>query len=183
MGCFPSKVDTNTENLSKNNANGHVKTNVDDVKSNKGALILYASESGTSEGFARDMVKKLPISTRLVCMNQISSNEVLKEEKIFVIASTYGEGEPPSNGQNLYSDLISCKEKGLKFNNLTYSVLALGSSKHVDLCNFGRNFDKLLYEMGGDRIEDVQLADKMADIRQIDVYKDWFKRMKNWVKV
>ncbi|CAD5113795.1 DgyrCDS2962 [Dimorphilus gyrociliatus] len=184
MGCVPSTIDNDTKKTNESVADGNIITNIEPIiKSNKGALVLYASESGTSEGFARDMAKKLPISTRLICMNQTSSKELLKEERIFVIASTYGEGEAPSNGQNLYFDLLECRENGCKFDNLTFSVLALGSSKHVDLCNFGRNFDKLLHELGGSRIEEVQLADKMADLRQMDVYKAWFKRMKKWVKM
>lgn len=45
--------------------------------------------------------------------------------------------------------------------NVCYAVFALGSSAYPKYCNFGKTVDKLLYDLGGDRILDMENGDEM----------------------
>ncbi|CAG9783566.1 unnamed protein product [Diatraea saccharalis] len=55
--------------------------------------------------------------------------------------------------------------------NVRFAVFALGSSAYPNFCNFGKYVDKLLGELGGERIHDVATGDEMCG--QDQAFRKW----------
>src|SRR5688572_15459754 len=71
-----------------------------EYKENK-ALILYATESGTAENFAKITGQRLSqlfanIKVKTVAMDEYQSSDLHKEQLLIFIVSTFGNGDPPS---------------------------------------------------------------------------------------
>lgn len=55
--------------------------------------------------------------------------------------------------------------------NVRFAVFALGSSAYPNFCNFGKYVDKLLVDLGGERIHDLATGDEMCG--QDQAFRKW----------
>ncbi|GFV30175.1 nitric oxide synthase, inducible [Trichonephila clavipes] len=135
--------------------------------------ILYASETGKSETFAKKLGNVLHASfnTKVMCMDDYETNSLTSEDFIIVVASTFGSGEPPDNGQSFWKALKELKEKKESLQNLRYAVFALGSSSYPFFCNFGKNVDNILSDLGAKRITKIELGDELGG--QEHTFNEW----------
>src|SRR3954454_14805135 len=72
--------------------------------------ILYATESGNSEKLAGDVAKaarKMGLKPNLVDMADVDMAKLATARRVVVIASTWGEGEPPGRAANGYAELMN----------------------------------------------------------------------------
>src|SRR5437667_7793837 len=72
--------------------------------------ILYATESGNAEKLAGDLAKvarKSGLKPTLLDMADLELAALPATRRLVVIASTWGEGEPPSRAAHGYADLMS----------------------------------------------------------------------------
>ena len=91
-----------------------------------------------------------------------------KREKaiVLIIASTTGDGEPPSHAHEFKASLEKSLDHGNieVFKGLKFSVLALGSSNYENsFCSFGKFIDHSLEQLGGSRIASLALADDQKE--------------------
>ncbi|MEG9435115.1 sulfite reductase subunit alpha [Edaphobacter sp. HDX4] len=117
--------------------------------------VLYASQSGTAEGIARKLVKELKSKGHVASLNSLEGYTpaaLLAERYAIIVASTYGEGEPPESARPFYDQL--CLQHFPCAENLSYAVLALGDSNYEHFCKFGIDLDKKLASLAGTRICD-----------------------------
>ncbi len=117
--------------------------------------VLYASQSGTAETLARKLVKELKARGHVVSLASLEgyAPATLAEERYAIlIASTYGEGDPPDAVQPFFQQL--CLEHFPRYQDLSYSVLALGDSSYEYFCKFGIDLDNKLAALGATRICD-----------------------------
>lgn len=65
------------------------------------ATILYATETGKSEKFARTLneIFLYGFDSKVVCMEDYDMDNLLREECVLVVTSTFGNGEAPDNGR------------------------------------------------------------------------------------
>lgn len=126
--------------------------------------ILYASQTGNSEGLAKKLFKTLSKGNFAPILTSAADYEIahLPEEKnLLVIASTYGDGEPPDSAASFYNSLMS--EEAPLLPGVSFSVLALGDSGYPDFCKCGIDIDTRLAALGAQRIADRRDCDVDTD--------------------
>ncbi|MFD3257378.1 assimilatory sulfite reductase (NADPH) flavoprotein subunit [Paenibacillus lentus] len=119
----------------------------------KEVTVLYGSQTGNSHSLATKLSKKLEeqsFQVALTSMSDFKPNGLKKIENLFIVVSTHGEGEPPDSAIPFYEYLHS--KRAPKLEGLRYSVLALGDTSYEFFCQTGKDFDKRLEELGGERI-------------------------------
>jgi sulfite reductase (NADPH) flavoprotein alpha-component len=130
----------------------------------KDVAVVYASQTGTSERLAKKIAKELKAkghTARVVNMDGYAATALAKEETALILASTYGEGDPPEGAQGFYAQL--CDESAPRMETLTYSVLALGDSHYEHFCKFGTDIDERLAALGAKALHPMVTCDVEVD--------------------
>ena len=117
--------------------------------------IVYASESGNCEKLANNFAKaarKNGLKPSLVDMADLDVSTLASVKKLFFIAATWGEGEPPARAVRSYADLIG--DAAPRLDGVEFGVLALGDTAYVEFCAVGKKIDERLAALGAKRVID-----------------------------
>lgn len=115
--------------------------------------ILWASQTGNAESAAlrcAQRLKKAGHPVKLASMDEYPAAELTGERFVLFIASTFGDGEPPDNGESFFRALKG--ENAPSLPDLQYAVLAFGDSSFARFCGFGQFLDDRLAQLGGRRL-------------------------------
>ena len=115
--------------------------------------ILFASETGTAEGFAHSLYKeateKLHLKAKIFNVSEINSVETFNENSLIVIiASTWGDGEPTDDCVD-FNKMLKKKKFWGGFTNAQYlnvAIFGLGNSNYTFFNAQGKFFNKILVE-------------------------------------
>ncbi|WP_112662369.1 diflavin oxidoreductase [Microvirga flavescens] len=114
--------------------------------------IVFASESGNAEQLAQDAAKlarKSGFKPKIIDFADLDVAALAKEQRLIVIAATWGEGEPPSRAARSYAALLA--PSAPRLDGVTYGVLALGDTAYAEFCAIGKAIDTRLEELGAKR--------------------------------
>ncbi|XP_057298055.1 nitric oxide synthase, inducible-like isoform X1 [Hydractinia symbiolongicarpus] len=139
--------------------------------------ILYATETGKSEEYAT-MLNELflhAFDSKMLCMDNYNFVDLENEQCLFIIASTFGNGEAPDNGKAFEEKLKKLVAGGKithdKLTNVNYSVFALGSRAYPYFCAFGKDLSKHIKVLGGEEIFPTGEGDELNG--QEESFKEW----------
>lgn len=142
--------------------NGHSllkqQSNHADIAVNK-MTILYGTETGNAKKLGNSFAasaKKKGISVKLTGLDQYRLTDLSKEEYLFVVISTQGEGEPPVAAKKFYDHI---HQDNLSLSNLKYAVLGLGDTSYPLFCKAAEDVDVRLTKLGAQPILALQKCD------------------------
>ena len=141
-------------------------------------LIAYASQSGTAKSIALTMAKSSTMHCETRAFSQLTPQCLLGYEQLFIVASTYGDGQAPEKSLAFSNALASCQEQ---FNSLNYAVLALGDSAYPKFCAFGHKIANLLNDKGAIPIFPVEEIDR-GNSAQVSTWWQKICAELNWQK-
>ena len=133
-------------------------------------LILYASETGTAEGFARKAARQLQrFHPKVMALDEYSTETLATEKLLLIVTSTFGNGEMPSNGKH-FLQWVKQQPKG-SLEGLNYSVLGIGSTVYEHFCAAGIAIDRALAKVGANCVALLHKGDEIKG--QADTFKQW----------
>lgn len=126
--------------------------------------ILYGSQTGNAKGVANQLkaaAEAKGLAVKLVNMADYKPAQLKKEKFIAVAVSTYGEGEPPEDAENLHAFLAS--KKAPKLDGVKVAVIGLGDSSYEFFCQTAIDFEERFKALGAETV--VARADLDVDYK------------------
>ena len=140
--------------------------------SDNSLLLIFGTETGNAEELAEDaanMAKGFDLEATVMDMEDIEPDDISTSKRLIVVCSTWGEGEQPVNAQDLY-DAVEETEEG-SMEGVNFAVLALGDTAFEFFCESGKEWDTILEEKGGNRVNDRIDCDTDYD----DYAEEWLE--------
>ncbi|KAH8412332.1 hypothetical protein KR009_001346 [Drosophila setifemur] len=109
------------------------------------ATVLYATETGKSEQYAKQLCELLghAFNAQIYCMSDYDISSIEHEALLIVVASTFGNGDPPENGELFSQELYAMRVQESGEHGLQDSSIAVTSSKSFMKASSRQEFMKL----------------------------------------
>lgn len=136
--------------------------------------ILVGTMTGTAELCAEEMCDALAaagLDAEMHMMDDLDAGMLDPAGAYIICTSTYGHGDVPDNAKRLYASL---RERRPALGGLRYGVFALGDITHGEtFCHGGLNFDRILGELGAERVGDILKHDATSGDLPEDKAGEW----------
>jgi sulfite reductase (NADPH) flavoprotein alpha-component len=123
------------------------------VAPTRALTILYGTETGNSAALARAaaaQAKGLGLEAVVADMGEYKLRRLKEEQDVLIVASTYGEGDPPQPATAFFEFVEGRKAPALA--GVRFAVLALGDSTYEKFCEAGKRLDRRFEELGATRL-------------------------------
>ena len=137
-------------------------------------LIIFGTETGNAEALADDaknFAKEFGLEGMVMDMEDLSVEDLANSKRLLICCSTWGEGDQPTNAEELYEAVCEADEGSME--GVHFAVLALGDTDYEFFCESGKEWDVLIEQKGGTRINDRIDCD--VDYEDDDECENWIK--------
>ena len=136
-------------------------------------MVMFGTETGNAEELAETavgMASSFDLAGKILDMEDVTVDMLQECKRLIVVCSTWGDGEQPVNAQDLYDSTMEMTDGSLS--DLKFAVLALGDTAFDLFCESGKEWDTVLENKGGTRINERIDCDTDYD----DYAEDWFEK-------
>ena len=137
-------------------------------------LVAHGSQTGQAEQLAWRTAESLHLAgrgVRVCALNEVDAVALTQLDELYVITSTYGEGDPPDSAA-LFADHLD-ESDAPRLTRLKHAVLALGDHEYENFCGFGRRVDAWLSQQGATPLFDRIEVDQMDEA----AVRAWFEKL------
>lgn len=137
-------------------------------------LVAHGSQTGQAEQLAWRTAESLHLAgrgVRVCALNEVDAAALAQVSELYVITSTYGEGDPPDSAA-LFADHLDAPDAP-RLSGLKHAVLALGDREYEHFCGFGRRVDDWLAQQGATSLFDRIEVNQMDDV----AIRAWFEHL------
>ncbi|WP_017259354.1 PepSY domain-containing protein [Pedobacter arcticus] len=137
-------------------------------------VLLVGSENGSTFRFANAIHEQLNAQGKVSYLAQLNHYQVFpKAQHLLVFASTYGLGDPPSNG----SKLLQLIDKYPQRHKMGFSVIGFGSHAYPDFCEFAKQIqEKLSVQEWAVAITELFTVDDKSALQFTTWVKAWSQK-------
>ena len=118
-------------------------------------VIAHASQTGTAESLAWQSAASLQaagLRVRVLPLASLDSAALASIDRLLVVASTFGEGEPPDALRGFARRMLGAPAA---LPRLRFGLLALGDRSYAHFCGFGRQLEHWLRQAGATPLFDT----------------------------
>lgn len=130
---------------------------------NKEVLVLFGSQTGTAELFAKTLTRegaKLGVPIKMCDVESYENFNLEYERLVILICATYGEGEPTDTMKDFHDWMMDeCRSVGEELANVKYTVFGLGDRQYKYFCEEAIVMDRRFDELGAKRIFGLSCGD------------------------
>ena len=137
-------------------------------------VLLVGTENGSTLRFANAIHEQLNAQGKVSYLGQLNQYQVFPKAKhLVVLTSTYGLGDPPSNG-NKFLQLL---EKYPQKHSVNFSVVGFGSHAYPDFCEFAKQVDeKLTAQSWANQLIGLHTVDDKSAVEFVAWVKAWSEK-------
>lgn len=161
----------------------HGNMTTDDERSqDRSALILYGTETGTSQDLAEEVgrcLDRLYFHTDVAGLDDVNFGHMgLYDITVFVVATT-GQGDFPDNARKFWMSLLRKKLSSTTLAGIEYAVVGLGDSSYPKFNWAARKLDKRLRQLGARSILESCEADEQGDESTDGAFLAWLPQFRD----
>lgn len=123
-------------------------------------IVLVGSENNSTWGFANvlhDALRQAGLRVHTAPMNQLAS-QYRSAERLFILTSTYGDGDAPSSANQFLTRLAKAKVNP----KLGFVVLGFGDRQFPQFCKFAKDTEAALLARGWHRLLALEMIDRQS---------------------
>ena len=142
-------------------------------------ILLVGSEFGNTYRYASAVAKAIKATGKKVAITTLNEYSYYpKAEYVLVFTSTYGDGDPPSNGRMFKKLFYEVKQT----NQIRFSVVGFGSLDYPKYCHFAIKIDGLLHnDLNFIPVHSLVKIDDQSDSAFEEWVRSWNKNTgMNW---
>jgi NADPH-ferrihemoprotein reductase len=138
--------------------------------------LYFGSQTGTAEGFAKDIaskLKRLGLSPSVIDLEDVQPDSIQHDTLALFFIATTGEGDATDNAA-IFVDWIKHEDREHDndlLQRLKFAVFALGNKEYEHYNSVGKLVDEKLVQMGGQQILPIGLGDDNDSME--DDFEGW----------
>ncbi|CAK4217306.1 unnamed protein product [Aphanomyces euteiches] len=145
-------------------------------------LILYGSQTGTTEAYAKivhSFATARGLAPRVLVADDFNPSQLVHEGLVIFLTSTFYNGEFPTNFTGCWEWLQKTQES---LSAMKFAVFGLGNSHTKDNFNHAaKQLDARLEALGAERIISLGLGDEQAPAGHETAFRPWIQQL--WIKL
>jgi len=112
-------------------------------------------------------------------MDDVDFDEVARQEQVFCIVATCGQGEFPANCRDFWKSLSDESLPKDLYTNTKFAVFGLGDSSYVFFNEAAKQFYNRFKDLGGKMVSTLGLGDEKDEEHYESKWNDWLPELWN----